>query len=134
MARTRQEIEQELTLKFEKAATMAVTKKISVREAMLEMEKEEIIQKKLDQGITPLTPDIIQKVKDAGVECSVFGEDTDKPSLNVYLIPGARHAAQLARNGELNKASAKTRLMETILTCQKVATALGITLTPEVQE
>lgn len=133
MARTRQEIEQELTLKFEKAATMAVTKKISVREAMMEMEKEEIIQKLQKDGIVPITPDIIQSLKDVA-QVSVFGEDTDKPSVNVYLVPGSKHASQLGRDGKLSKAAVKTRLMETILTCQKVAGALGISLTPEVQE
>lgn len=134
MAKTRADIEAEMMVKFEQAATIAAKQGITVREALHEVEKVENVKKKEAQGITPLTPEIIQSIKDEGVECLVFGEDTATPSLNCFLVPGAKHASQLARNGELNKLSVKVRLMETILTCQKVAKALSIDLGPEKQD
>ncbi len=133
MARTRAEIEQEALLKFEKAATIAVVKGISVRDALHEMEKEVILKKMEADGIVPITPELIQSLKDVA-QVSVFGEDTATPSVNVYLVPGSKHASQLGRDGKLSKAAVKTRLMETILTCQKVAAALGLSLEGEKQD
>lgn len=99
-------------------------------EAKAIVEREMVLEERKGKGIVPITPELRQALKDAGL--TVSGEAHN--ALNVSIIPGSPHLTQLGREGEVSKAAVKARLMETILYISKVARVLEIDLAPETAE
>jgi hypothetical protein len=126
-------LEQERIKQFalvERAHTLILSKpELTKSEAYALVEKEMALEERKNKGILPITPELRQALKDAGLQVS--GEAHN--ALNVGLVPNSMHLVQLGKNGEYSKAAIKARLMEVVQACYIAKEVFGVDFIPEAE-